>query len=71
MVYYRRRGLEWWEEAAAAAVGVAAGLAAGYLARHWLKREPLGGEAEDDDREGAPRDRGEGRTGAGGSGVRR
>ncbi len=72
MTYYRRRGLEWWEEAAAAAAGVAAGIAAGYLARQWLRREPLGGEAGGDgDRERAPRERGERRIGAEGSGIRR
>lgn len=72
MSYYRRRGLEWWEEAAAAAAGVAAGVAVGYLARHWLRREPLGGEREDEGvPEGARPERGEGRVGATGSGPRR
>lgn len=72
MAYYRRRGLDWWEEAAAAAAGLAAGIAAGYLARHWLRREPLGERPEDDEgREGVPRERGEDRRGAAGSGPRR
>lgn len=41
MTYYRRRTPEWWEELAAAAMGAAAGLAAYYLARTLLRRDPL------------------------------
>lgn len=49
MAYYRRRTPELWEEIAAAAAGVAAGLAAHYLTRTLLRRDPLpgGGEAGD------------------------
>lgn len=41
MTRYRRRTLDWWEEAAAVAAGLAMGMAAGYLTRLWLGRAPL------------------------------
>lgn len=43
MTYYRRGSTDTWEELAAVAVGVAAGAAAAYLARLWLRREPVDG----------------------------
>lgn len=59
MTYYRRRTLEWWEELAAVGAGLAAGAAAAYLARQWLRRSPTGqGRREErfppDDRRPAP-----------------
>ena len=63
MAYYRRRKLEWWEELAAVAAGAAVGAAAGYLARHWLRREPTGGRR--------PRRRGPGESGGADRGAPR
>lgn len=60
MTYYRRSSTELRDELAALAAGVAVGAAATYLARLWLRREPVG-DAEDEERsppaldEGGPR----------------
>lgn len=58
MTYYRRRTPEWWEEMAAAAAGVAAGLAAFWVARTLLRREALAGSRSGgEQRETPPVDR--------------
>ena len=66
MTYYRRRSLAWWEEAAAVAAGAAAGLAAGYLARIWLRRSPADRSRRSDGRDGEGASRAAGPPGAAG-----
>lgn len=41
MTYYRRGSNDLLEELAALGVGVAAGAAAAYLTRLWIRREPV------------------------------